>query len=185
MHITTLLFAAAIAVAPMQQQEESKPPTFDFDKAITEVAARIVAEDLGLQVVQRPPQTAAEQAEIEAQPGFFQMMGESGRHAPELVFMAASVADMWSKQELQKVCASNEFVSCDAGWPQSVTMDAAITAGVYAGVVGVQRLAQKYWGVDLDDGWKELLLWGGLSLVRGFFTWEQVQDANAVRGFGQ
>ena len=185
MFVTSLFVVAALAVAPMQNQEDAKPPPFDFDKAIAEAAARIVAEDLGLQVVQRPPGTPQEQAEIDAQPGFFRMMGQSGTHPPELVFMAASVADIWSKQELQKVCENNPLIMCDAGWPESATMDAAITAGVYTGVVGIQRLARKYWGVDLDDGWKELLLFGGMSAVRGFFTWQQIQDANAVREFGR
>ncbi len=62
-------------------------------------------------------------------------------------------------------------------------MNAMVTAGVYAGVIGVQKLAKQYWDVDLDEGWKEILLFGGMAAVRGAIAWQQMNDANAVREF--
>lgn len=186
MTLATLVLAAAIAALPAQQPASNDdPPKIDFDRAIAEASARIVAEDLGLQVVARPPMTAAEQAEKDAEPGYLRMTAQGMTHYPELLFVGMSALDIYSKQELQNVCTSNPYVTCDAGWPESASMDAAITAGVYAGVVGIQRLSKKYWDVDLDDGWKEILLWGGMATVRGFLAWDQMQDANAVREFGR
>jgi hypothetical protein len=60
-----------------------------------------------------------------------------------------------------------------------------MTAGVYAGVTGIERLAKKYWDVELDEGWKNLLIWGGMAGVRSMQAYLQMRDANDIRGFGR
>lgn len=184
MTVSTLILAVALAAIP-QAQEATSPPPIDFDIEIERISAELVAEELGLQVIAREPMTAEELAAKQAEPGYFRMTGTSLNNPPVLTYFAMSALDIYSKQELQNVCSENPYVTCDAGWPESASMDAAITAGVYAGVIGIQRLSKKYWDVDLDDGWKEILIWGGLAAVRGALAWSQYQDANDVREFGR
>ena len=50
------------------------------------------------------------------------------------------------------------------------------------GVNGVQRLAKKYWDLDLTDGWKQYAIWGAMSVARLAPTRTQVSLANDIRG---
>jgi hypothetical protein len=170
----------------MQQEVAAPPPTIDFEAAIKEHAMRIVAEDLGAEVVwvqERDPETgrfvAAQEGEEER--GYFTMMYQDAYSAPELAFMGASVIQMYAQSDFNGLCERNTWLQCDTRFADTVQQDALVTAGVYAGVKGVQRLAKKYWDVDLDEGWKNLLIFGGLTAVRGLVAADTISLNNAIR----
>ena len=187
MNLPALLFIAALSAMPPPQQAAS-PPEIDFDRAIAIAAAQVVAEDLGLVLLQeRDPETGrfAAAQEEDAETGYLGMMAQNAYDPGALVFMAASVAQMYSASDLRTQCAESQIVTCSDPFPSTVQQDAMITAGVYAGVTGLQRLAKAKWGVELDSGWKELLIWGGIGAVRSLFTAKNMSDANALRDLGR
>jgi hypothetical protein len=186
MTLATIGLLVAVAVAPMQQEAAALPPTIDFDAAMDEAVTRIIAEDLGLELVwvqERDPETgrfvAAQEGEEET--GYLKMLYQGTYSAPELAFMGASVIQMYAESDFNSLCERNPWLKCDTNFGSTVQQDALITAGVYAGVKGVQRLAKKYWGVDLDEGWKNLLIFGGLTAVRGFAAADTISLNNAIR----
>lgn len=172
-----LCLVAALAIASPAQQD-AEISRLDFQQAAAEAAEEIVAEDV------EQFEGTGQQLELE-DPGYFKLLYSGAYSPPELTFIAASVVDMWSKSELQKACEANPYISCDPSWPESVQADVLMTAGVYAGVTGIERLAKKYWDVDLDEGWKNLLIWGGMAGVRSMQAYLQMRDANDIRGFGR
>lgn len=186
MNLLALVAIAALGIpAPQQASVETvvdAPPPIDLRAAVKEVAAQIVAEDLELRAAngwQDPAQPADEQT------GYFGMLYGNSYDPSVLSYYGASAADIWSRYELQQTCAASATVECSNGWPGNVSTEIALTAGVYMAATGVQRLAKKYWDVDLDDGWKNLLIFGGLAAVRAAMTWDQVSNANALREFGR
>ena len=187
MTLVTIGLLVAVAVAPMQHQETTAPPpTIDFDAAVQEAAMRVVAEDLGATVVwvqERDPDTgrfvAAQDGEEER--GYLKMLYQDTYSPPELAFMGASLIQMYAQSDFNGLCERNPWLECDTRFADTVQQDALVTAGVYAGVKGVQRLAKKYWGVDLDEGWKNLLIFGGLTAVRGFVAADTISLSNAIR----
>lgn len=187
MTLATIGLLVAVAVAPMQQEVTAPPPTIDFEAAMDEAVMRIIAEDTpGLEVVwvqERDPETgrfvAAQEGEEER--GFFKMMYQDSYSAPELAFMGSSVIQMYAESDFNGLCESNPWLRCETNFASTVQQDALMTAGVYAGVKGVQRLAKKYWDVDLDEGWKNLLIFGGLTAVRGFIAADTISLNNAIR----
>lgn len=186
--IGNLLLAVALAALPVSQQQEAEAaPPIDLDAAIEEAAIRVVAEDLGADVVwiqERDPETGRFVSAQEDE-GYWRMMYSNTYDPAVLAFFAASTAEMYSNSDLQKQCAESAIVGCTNPFPGTVQQDALITAGVYAGVTGLQRLAKTQWGVELDEGWKNVLIWGGMAAVRGIITANNMSDANALRDLGR
>lgn len=198
MQITALLLTFALsAISPTQQagpnvalgQKDAKQltsgqPPVDLEAAIHEAAMRIVAEDLGLEMQDRD--TAAGQfVAADDGTGYMGMLYQNSYDPAALAFMAASVAEMYSASDLRTQCLESEIVTCSDPFPSTVQQDALITAGMYAGVTALQRLAKTQWDVDLDEGWKRVLIWGGVAAVRGFITAQNMSDANALRDLGR
>ena len=197
---TSLVMIAALSVLPTAQQADTDDrqqagaseertvdaawPDFDLRTAMAEAVARVVAEDLGLQVVQRPASTPGEMEEAAGTP-YFQMLYGNSYDPAVLAFFAASVAEMYSASDLRTQCEESAIVTCSDPFPGTVQQDALITAGVYAGVTALQRLAKTQWGVDLDEGWKNVLVWGGIAAVRGLIAGQNMSDANALRDLGR
>ena len=186
MTFATIGLLVAVAVAPMQQEAAAPPPTIDFDAAIEEAALRVVADVLGAELVwvqERDPETgrfvAAQEGEEET--GYLKMLYQGTYSPPELAFMGASVIQMYAESDFNGLCERNAWLECDTNFGSTVQQDALITAGVYAGTKGVQRLAKKYWGVDLDEGWKNLLIFGGMTVVRGLVAADTISLNNAIR----
>jgi hypothetical protein len=173
-----ITLAVMLAATPAAQQlDEAAMPEIDLRAAAAQAAEAVVAEDV--------EQFEGTGAVPEDERGYFELMYRGAYSPPELTFIAASVVDMWSKSELRKECEANPYIQCDPTWPESVQADVLMTAGVYAGVVGLERLAKKYWDVELDEGWKNLLIFGGMAGVRSVQAYLQMRDANDIRGFGR
>lgn len=183
MNLTALILTAALAAMPPVEQATESPP-IDFAAAITRAAADVVAKDHGLQVVQRSASTPSELEEAEGTSYFGMLYGNSYDPAV-MAFMAASMAEIYSASDLRTQCGESEIVTCSDPFPSTVQEDALVTAGMYAAVTGLQRLAKTQWGVDLDDGWKNVMIWGGVAAVRGFITAQNMSDANALRDLGR
>lgn len=162
------------ASAPFELELEAPAPavSIDFEAAIDEAVAEVLQE--------RDPATGRFVAADDG-PGYFGMLYQGMTHGGELAFVAASALEMWSAHELRNQCEANPYVSCSDPWPSSVQQDVLLTAGVYAGVKGLQRLAKTQWGIDFDDGWKDLLIFGSLAAARALVTASNVSDANALR----
>ncbi len=177
-----LLLVVSLALAPMQETADA-PPRIDFDAAIKEAAARVVAEDAGflLALQERDPATGQFVA-AEDERGFWTMSKDGLTEPAQLMFLAASVADIWSRAEVTRLCEDSADVLTCSNTGLSASVDSLMTAGVTMGVTGIQRLAKKYWDVDLDESWKQYAIWGGLSAVRLAATWSQVSLANDIRG---
>jgi hypothetical protein len=186
MTLATIGLLVAVAVAPMQQEATAPPPTIDLDAAMDDAVTRIIAEDLGLELVwvqERDPETGRFVAtqEGEEETGYLKMLYQGTYSAPELAFMGASAIQMYAESDFNGLCERNPWLKCDTNFGSTVQQDVLITAGVYAGVKGVQRLAKKYWGVDLDEGWKNLLIFGGMTAVRGLVAADTISLNNAIR----
>lgn len=186
MTLATIGLLVAVAVAPMQQEVTAPPPTIDFERAMADAVTSIIAEDMGLEVVwvqERDPETgrfvAAQEGEEER--GYLKMLYQDTYSPPELAFMGASMIQMYAQSDFNGLCERNPWLQCDTRFADTVQQDALVTAGVYAGVKGVQRLAKKYWDVDLDEGWKNLLIFGGLTAVRGLVAADTISLNNAIR----
>lgn len=182
MQITALLLTAALSALPAAQQEASStPPAIDFEAAIEEAVAELVAEDAArLELQERDPVTGRF-VQADTGTGYFGMLADGMTHGGELAFVAASALEIWSSYELRQQCEANPYVSCTDPFPGTVQQDALMTAATYAGVKGLQRLAKTQWDVDLDDGWKDLAIFGAMTLVRSLVTAQNVSDANALR----
>jgi hypothetical protein len=199
MNLLALVAVAALAAGPAPQQggtargiEIALPPdttateTAEVPTVDLRAAVKIAAREIALQ--QRDPETGqfvSADAAAEDQTGYFGMMYGNSYNPAQLSYFGASVADIWSRNELQKTCDDNPAVECSDGWPSNVSTEVLMTGLVYMGATGIQRLAKKYWDVDLDDGWKNMLIYAGLAGVRLAMTWDQVSNANAVREFGR
>ncbi len=175
MNLLAIAFAMTVAMGPVQ---EAATPPMDWDEAIRAAAEKVVMEDLAAETggtlvyVQDP---------TDPERGFFTMLYGDSYGAPELAFMAASAFSMYVDSDFRSLCADNEALECAGAFPNSVPTDAMLTAGVYAGVKGVQRLAKKYWDVDLDEGWKNLLIFGGLTAVRALVAADGMSLNNQIR----
>ena len=186
MHITGLILTAGLAAMPVPQKAVEAPPPFDFEAAIEEAAARVVAEDARLWVQVRDETgrfVAAGQADEEN--GYFSMLYGNSYDPSVLSFLAASAIEMYSASDLRTQCSESTIVSCSDPFPGSVQTDAMVTAGVYAGVTALQRLARTQWSVEMSEGWKNVLIWGSMAAVRGFLTTRNISDANALRSLGR
>lgn len=189
--ITALLLAVALSATSPTPQATEAPPPIDFDAAITEAALRVVAEDIGAEVVwvqDRDPETGrfvAGSAQGDEDRGYWAMMYGNSYDPAVLAFFAASVAEMYSASDLRTQCEENVIVTCSDPFPGTVQQDALITAGVYAGVTALQRLAKTQWGIDMDDGWKNVLIYGAMATVRGLIAGQNMSDANALRRLGR
>lgn len=174
--IGTLVLALSLVALPVAQQSE----TIDFDAEVERISAEIVAEEIGAELVwvQDPTPTDPDK-------GYWKMLYSNSYDPAQLVFFAASVAEMYSNSVLQNQCAQSTIVECTNPFPGSVQEDALVTAGVYAGVTALQRLAKTQWDVDLDEGWKNLVIWGSLATIRSIVTASNVSDANALRELGR
>ena len=117
--------------------------------------------------------------------GYFGMMTENSYDPAVLAFFAASAIEMYTASDLRNQCEANTVITCSDPWPNTVQQDAMITGAVYAGVTALQRLAKTQWDVDLDEGWKNVLVWGGIAAVRGLISAKNISDANALREFGR
>ncbi len=198
MTISTMLLAAMLAAAPLPSDGTvvafemempsrpafeftmpAEPVSIDFDAAIAEA---VQAAANGWQ--QRDPNTGQFVA-AEPERGYFKMLYQDTYDPAVLTFIAASAFEMYTAYDLRNQCAASAVVSCSDPWPSSVQMDAMLTAGVYAGVIGLQRLAKTQWDVDLDEGWKSLLIWGGIAAGRALVAASNMSDANALREFGR
>ncbi|MCP4871596.1 MAG: hypothetical protein GY898_23045 [Proteobacteria bacterium] len=201
MTITTLFLAVALAsspvaaadgtalpllldleVAPPFELELVAPtpaPSIDFEAAMEE-AVQAVAN--GWQ--DRDPATGRF-VEADTGTGYFGMLAGNSYDPAVLAFFAASAVEMYSAYDLRNQCAASTVVSCSDPWPSSVQQDALLTAGVYAGVTGLQRLAKTQWGIDMDEGWKNVLIFGSLAAVRSLLSASNISDANALRELGR
>ncbi len=194
MHVALMILAVAIAspsapgtVVPFEMEitgpagfvfvlEEPAPPV-DLRAAIAETAAAMVHQEAaGWADAQQPDDNGT---------GYFGMMYQNTYDPAVLAYLAASTAEIWSASALRDQCEASQVIACTNPWPNTVQMDAMITAGVYAGVTGLQRLAKTQWDVDLDEGWKNVAIWGGIAAVRMLITAINVSDANALREFGR
>ena len=185
---TFWVLTAVLALMPAAQAAEAPPP-IDLEVAIHEAALRVVAEDLGAEVVwiqERDPETGRFVAgELDEENGYWGMMYGNSYDPAVLAFFAASIAEMYSASDLRTQCAESTIVTCTDPFPATAQQDALITAGVYAGVTALQRLAETQWGVNMDDGWKNLLIFGSLATVRSLITARNMSDANALRDLGR
>lgn len=200
MTITTMLVAAMLVAAPLPSDgtavafemempsrapfefelvRPAEPVAIDFELAIAE-AVQAVAN--GWQ--DRDPNTGQFVAN-EPERGYFKMLYQDTYDPAVLSYFASSAVEMYTAWDLRNQCAASAVVSCSDPWPSSVQMDAMLTAGVYAGVIGLQRLAKTQWDVDLDEGWKSLLIWGGIAAGRALVSASNISDANALREFGR
>lgn len=191
MNVIAFLFTAALAAMPMQQEAE-EPLQLDLSAEVQEAALRVVAEAAGVELVwiqNRDPETgrfiAAPANEEEEEAGYFRMLYGNTYDPAVLMFVAASAAEMYSASDLRNQCLESTVVTCSDPFPSTVSTDALITAGVYAGVTALQRLAKTQWDVDLDSGWKNLLIFGGIAAVRSIVTASNISDANALRDLGR
>lgn len=186
MNLLAIAFMVAVAAVPMQQEAETAaPPAIDLRAAMDEAVVRLVAEETGATVVwiqDRDPETGRFIAvQEDPERGFLKMLYQDTYSAPELAFTAASIFQMYVDSDFRKLCLENPELDCSTGYPNSVTQDVLMTTAVYAGVKGVQRLAKKYWDVDLDEGWKNLLIFGGLTGVRVLFAADGLSLNNSIR----
>lgn len=202
MTISTMLLVLVIAATPAPSDgtaigiqiempggdgfvfEISTPPepvVIDFDMAIAEATIAVVhgqAAADGWAEAQQPD--AADDGR-----SFFTMLYQDTYDPAALTYIAASVFEMYTASDLRNQCEASEVITCSDPWPSTVQMDAMLTAGVYAGVIGLQRLAKTQWDVDLDEGWKSLLIWGGIAAGRALVAASNMSDANALREFGR
>lgn len=196
MNICTYILALALSALPAAQQvAEARPPdqirsdAIDFEAAIEVAAMHIVAEDLGAELVwiqERDPDTGQFVAgETDEENGYWSMLYSNSYDPAVLMFFAASVAEMYSGSDLRTQCAESTIVTCSDPFPGTTQQDALITAGVYAGVTALQRLAETQWDVDMDEGWKNLLIFGAMATVRGLIAGQNMSDANALRDLGR
>ena len=203
MQIASMVLALCLTASTPQAQE-AQATAVDFDALIEEAAVRVVAEDLGATVrwvvtAQHPrgdgavlaqardPETgrfvaASEEGEGD---GYWAMMYGNSYDPAVLAFMAASAFEMYTASDLRGLCDASENITCTDPFPGTVMQDAIVSAGVYAGVTALQRLAKTQWDVDLDDGWKNVLIWGGITGVRALLAAKNMSDANALREFGR
>lgn len=179
MNLAALLLTAALASTPAAQQAAESPPAIDFDAAIEDAVAELLAEQQA-----RDPETGQFIA-ADNGTGYLGMLADGTYDPAVLAFFAASAVEMYSAHDLRNQCDASAIVSCSDPFPGTVTQDMAITAGVYAGVTALQRLAKTQWDVDLDEGWKQVALWGGMALVRGLVSAQNMSDANALRELGR
>lgn len=187
MQLTALILTAALGALPAAQQAaEEQPPPIDLMAAVELAAAELVAEDLGLVLQERDPETGRfVAAQDDTGTGYFGMLANGTYDPAVLAFFASSAVKMYSAHDLRNQCNASEIVTCAHPFPGTVNQDIAITAGVYAGVTALQRLAKTQWDVDLDEGWKQVLLWGGMAAVRGLIAAQNMSDANALRELGR
>ncbi len=196
---SALILTAALAVTPAAAAERGTAlpilleldagpafelpaltPEFVTDRPSVDLRAAMArAVDELLQ--ERDPDTG--QFVADTGTGFFGMMGEGTYDPAVLAFFAASAIEIYSAYDLQNQCDASAVVECSR--PLSPELDAALTAGIYAGVTGLQRLAKTQWGVDMDEGWKQVAIWVGMAAVRGFVSASNMQDANALRELGR
>ncbi len=192
--LASMILTIALSVIPPTPQAAEPPPPIDLETAVRVAALRVVAEDIGATVVwiqERDPETgrfvatpAAAQT-VDNGAGFFSMLYGNSYDPAVLAFFAASVAEMYSAADLRTQCGESTIVSCSDPFPASVSTDALITAGVYLGVTGLQRLAKTQWGVETTTGWKNVLVWGGIAAVRGLLTASNLSDSMALRDLGR
>lgn len=167
--------AAGFAVS-IEAPEPEAPP-LDLRREAKAVAAAMVAQEAnGWQDAQQPADDGT---------GYFGMMYGNSYDPAVLSFFAASAVEMYTAYDLRNQCAASTVITCSDPWPSSVQMDALLTAGVYAGVTGLQRLAKTQWDIDMDEGWKNLLIFGGLAAARALVSASNISDANALREFGR
>lgn len=167
--------AAGFAVS-IEAPEPEAPP-LDLRREAKAVAAAMVAQEAnGWQDAQQPADDGT---------GYFGMMYGNSYDPAVLSFFAASAVEMYTAYDLRNQCAASTVITCSDPWPSSVQMDALLTAGVYAGVTGLQRLAKTQWDLDMDEGWKNLLIFGGLAAARALVSASNISDANALREFGR
>ncbi len=151
-------------------------PSIDLDAALAAAVDEILQE--------RDPETGQFVA-ADTDTGYFGMMTENSYDPAVLAFFAASAIEMYTASDLRNQCEENTVITCSDPWPNTVQQDAMITGAVYAGVTGLQRLAKTQWDVDLDEGWKNVLVWGGIAAVRGLISAKNISDANALRELGR
>jgi len=152
-------------------------PVIDFDAAMAAAVDEILQE--------RDPETGQFVAAEDNGTGYFGMMTENSYDPAVLAFFAASAIEMYTASDLRNQCEASTVITCSDPWPNTVQQDALITGGVYAGVTALQRLAKTQWDVELDEGWKNVLIWGGIAAVRGLLSAQNISDANALREFGR
>lgn len=200
--IPTLIFTVALAIAPAAASdgtalpllleleagpafelvlEAPTPPALPIDlEAAIDEAVQAVAN--GWQ--DRDPETGRF-VQADTGTGYFGMMSGNSYDPAVLAFFAASAIEMYTAYDLRNQCDASEVITCSDPFPGTVQQDAMLTAAVYAGVTGLQRLAKTQWDVDMDEGWKQVAIWGALAAVRGLLSASNISDANALREFGR
>lgn len=190
--IASILLTITLAVFPVTQQVDQPQRVssgehtakdsavgFDLRAAIDEAALRVVAEDAGVELVWIQEPGGEEDV------GYWVMMLQNTIDPAVLMYFAASVAEIYSASDLRTQCDESTIIECSNPFPNTAQQDALITAGVYAGVTALQRLAKTQWDVDMDEGWKNLLIWGGMATVRAIIAGQNMSDANALRDLGR
>ncbi len=195
MTFATLILAAALAMPAPQQGGTVLPLQLELeDQVVAELVTPASAPVIDLEAAlaaavdeilqERDPETGRFVA-ADTGTGYFGMMTENSYDPAVLAFFAASAIEMYTASDLRNQCEANTVITCSDPWPNTVQQDAMITGAVYAGVTALQRLAKTQWDVDLDEGWKNVLVWGGIAAVRGLISAKNISDANALREFGR
>ena len=117
MNGAALLFTVMLASQAPQEARSPEPMPLDLRAAADVAVAELLLEDVGIVVLHQD----AAPAEVER--GFWTVSKDGLTEPAELMFLAASVADIWSRAEVTRLCEENAELFTCSNTELSATVD--------------------------------------------------------------